>query len=1172
MSSSSNLHRALSPHFDSVAQAILSTAADPPPNEDPEVTAINRALETLHPRISAARSVDDVLNVVYPDYADDLKPFLLTFAASAEKWEKAKQACSRLESALSSGNVPQRLRVKMPELQFTKEFRETTDDTAVAALKALKDAEGEAQSSYSKLALAAKKAEVADWADKCDTRTVTPEGTRVVQATWEAREKSFQSPIVARKLNGVIEVAGWTTSLAKKAEKGALERAIPLLCSQILRVVEIRNRALNEKIKKLADVAAKADVEMADATQSSLSPSVQSLIDRALNAKLKAMNLSTGSKKVRRPHLIPPTRANDYRNYTEYVWPEYLEGLEEQTRPYHFLDDVLVDSEAQAHQGQRQAQGPEEEEGREAKSGFQRSKEEGRRKGQRQGSRVNTRSVIVSPFRPNSIPDEVLTMTWDDAVSFVHLHTPLHIHEASRYRSIVHTSPGVSVPREISNDLSLGLKYMLFTPPSKKLLSQAWDDFNRRIRWRIYFSFKEGVDKPFDPDYYVDESKNAPGPSLPKWMEEGLKLGTDYVDTTSNNIPDSVTKGARKGAFHPKVKVLRQFLTDNNYVVTMTDKNLGLAVSERDWLIRNEKSLLHDPRNYRLLDKKVADAMMSEKATQLSLLSRLSQNVPLYEVLKLDKYFISLCTGAEHVYPQFYVIPKIHKTPTGFRPIIPCHSVCFNTAAKYCSKELKPIVQSTPSIIHGTKDLFTRLSQLVLDKNRSWYFVTGDVVAFYPNIPLEECIDIVSNMYSDWVLNNIDFNPDQHSFKQWMDNPRGRIDVFKFALETGNTKLIAQHGEEYYLQLNGLAMGVADSPDLANLFAAHFENKCGILHDPQVAFYGRYIDDCFAIVYADNEDNAKAIVADKVKYSSCTIEWNASASECQFLDGHLFKSTSGGLAWKPYVKAGNHRERIPWVSHHPLDVKRGVYAGECSRLAVLCSTKEIYMEAVRDLNSLYHTRGYPDQIVKSWCRTNIQERWEKRYASRIIPEHDEGVLVLKSQFDDHWNWFSATKLGETVVGYWKEWLERARSNNYSAEFPPVDPEDSHDINDVQNGLHLVVTDVAGETAWTPDLSRIGVLGRRWIVSRKRTTNILDLTNVWKKTVLRTLDEAVATSGGNSSTFINPPVTRTELPATVPSKPAGNTSDSDEDIILHRRSSPDVEMYHPEFGRMSKRTN
>ena len=69
-------------------------------------------------------------------------------------------------------------------------------------------------------------------------------------------------------------------------------------------------------------------------------------------------------------------------------------------------------------------------------------------------------------------------------------------------------------------------------------------------------------------------------------------------------------------------------------------------------------------------------------------------------------------------------------------------------------------------------------------------------------------------------------------------------------------QLITQHGEKYYLQLNGLAMGVSDSPDLANLYGCHFENECGILHHPQVVFYGHYIDDYIGLVLAELANKA----------------------------------------------------------------------------------------------------------------------------------------------------------------------------------------------------------------------------------------------------------------------------------------------------------------------------
>ncbi|EKM73295.1 hypothetical protein AGABI1DRAFT_135122 [Agaricus bisporus var. burnettii JB137-S8] len=42
-------------------------------------------------------------------------------------------------------------------------------------------------------------------------------------------------------------------------------------------------------------------------------------------------------------------------------------------------------------------------------------------------------------------------------------------------------------------------------------------------------------------------------------------------------------------------------------------------------------------------------------------------------------------------------------------------------------------------------------------------------------------------------------------------------------------------------------MGVASSPDLANLYGVWHELRSEILKSPDVAFYGRYIDDVLAL-------------------------------------------------------------------------------------------------------------------------------------------------------------------------------------------------------------------------------------------------------------------------------------------------------------------------------------
>jgi hypothetical protein len=107
--------------------------------------------------------------------------------------------------------------------------------------------------------------------------------------------------------------------------------------------------------------------------------------------------------------------------------------------------------------------------------------------------------------------------------------------------------------------------------------------------------------------------------------------------------------------------------------------------------------------------------------------------------------------GEQHVIPVFYSIPKIHKEPIKMQPIILCHSAIQNPTTKYISKKLKPLVEAAPTILKSTKDLVIRLSKIDLDCNHQWYLVSGNVVAFYPNIPLEQCLDITATLYEGYI-------------------------------------------------------------------------------------------------------------------------------------------------------------------------------------------------------------------------------------------------------------------------------------------------------------------------------------------------------------------------------------------------------------------------------------
>jgi hypothetical protein len=470
---------------------------------------------------------------------------------------------------------------------------------------------------------------------------------------------------------------------------------------------------------------------------------------------------------------------------------------------------------------------------------------------------------------------------------------------------------------------------------------------------------------------------------------------------------------------------------------------------------------------------------------------------------------------AKHKVPQFYGIPKIHSTPVKMRPIVPCFAAIQNPAAKFCSKRLKPIVQSAPTIIHGSKDLAIKLSKVKINRHRRKYIVTGDVVAFYPNIPIQQCIDVVSELHAEFYgieeLGNV--TGDEETLRL--------AEIFEIALRLANTDLITQYKGKHYEQTRGLAMGVADSPDLANLYGWYFERRCGILTDADVPIYGRYIDDCFAVVYADSEQAALNKVK-LVEFDGCVIKWNAGLSQ-PFLDMTVYVDQHGDVEHMPYRKMRSHQERIPWISHHPLDVKRGTFIGEMSRLATLSSLFTHYKDAIDGLCGLYIKRGYPSDLVMHWMRDNFSKRWENRLTIRNKGGHDD-VLVLKSEFNTAWNYFNSHELGDTVLGYWRTWFNQADNGYLAAE------DGYYRFDGSRGGLDLVDPELCSEyftgdeSVMLPDIRKLDILQRRVIVSRKRTRNFFDLTSQWKQTVIRRLEENVLEDQFNDAPLPPAPTT------------------------------------------------
>ena len=157
---------------------------------------------------------------------------------------------------------------------------------------------------------------------------------------------------------------------------------------------------------------------------------------------------------------------------------------------------------------------------------------------------------------------------------------------------------------------------------------------------------------------------------------------------------------------------------------------------------------------------------------------------------------------------RFYLLLKIHKRTFNVpgRPVISNNGIATENISAFLDFYLKPIVQTIPHILEGTRDFICRLNHLP-EIPENAILVTFDVVGLYPNIPHEESIEIMKTF-----LNERDNKP---------VSTESLCDLAKLILKENYFELV----DEVYRQILGTAIGTKFAPTYANIFMAGLERK-----------------------------------------------------------------------------------------------------------------------------------------------------------------------------------------------------------------------------------------------------------------------------------------------------------------------------------------------------------
>ncbi|XP_069472857.1 uncharacterized protein [Ambystoma mexicanum] len=428
-----------------------------------------------------------------------------------------------------------------------------------------------------------------------------------------------------------------------------------------------------------------------------------------------------------------------------------------------------------------------------------------------------------------------------------------------QYESTVGNLSEYNLSQIETQTLEKGLGFVTTNKHDRFKFREELTEFMRKIHLKQYFEDKEDST---EPDSGLHNKSNFCPPIHSRTAEARVfenrvlqELAILEKDTEKEKIFQNLSRKEKT--------TLKGLLVNDSIIIRKADKGGAVVILNRKDYIDECMRQLEDGQSYQRLDENPTqklETMIHLKVTKAEERRWITKKEA--EFLRADKPRT----------PQFYILPKIHKSLTRppRRPIVSgCDSV-LEPLSRFADHFMQPMVREMSSFIKDTTQIIKEVEGRPFNQVEE-ILICLDVVSLYTNIPQRASLEVLEERLL--MENNNTETP--ASFILW-------------CAEVALTENYFHFNGCYYKQIQGTAMGATLAPSIANLYMEAFEKR--VIYGDNNPFrnniqvWKRYINDVLLIWKGDESEAISFFKWLNEQNQHLKFTENYSREEVNFLD------------------------------------------------------------------------------------------------------------------------------------------------------------------------------------------------------------------------------------------------------------------------------------------------